>query len=238
MKPGTLFFTIAAFGIATGFAYFNFINQPQMTPEQQASAHPTKADTTTRSDVLTKAQLDTLEKISKEINADIQLEGSLSRDEKDFEISSLEFELEHALLEEAASPWTIGDIESSSDSIILNDKIQTKEPITFNPEESAAVSVGDVISLSLPGANQYQAVVDHVTISANGETNWTGYIEGESTDYPVIFTIGATNSFATITTPLGLYAMEAVNRSGWVYKTPDLVDLVDPDQPDHLVIDQ
>ncbi len=238
MKTGTPILLITVCGAAAIFTYFTLNNQSGTAVEPTASLPLPEAQSTHEKAVLTQAQLHALKVMSKEIEADIQSESSFVLSENDIEISEYERELEHALLTEDGSPWTIDDTRPSSSSIILNEKIQTKEAITFNPEESAAVSVGDVISLSLPGNDTYRAVVDYVRMSANGETNWSGYIEGEHTDYPVIFTIGTTNSFATITTPKGLYAMESVNSSGWVYKTPDLVDLVDPDQPDHLIVEQ
>ena len=154
----------------------------------------------------------------------------------DREIADIEQELARDSLDVPVTPWTISAVIPEN-AIPLEEKIQSREPVTLDPGQAAEVAVGDVIQLPLPGTSQYQAVVDRVSVGDNGETNWTGYLQGYDTDYPVVFTLGAQSGFATITTPEGQYAMEAVDGSGWVYKTPELIDLVDPDQPDFLITD-
>lgn len=131
--------------------------------------------------------------------------------------------------------WCILNTVTVTDTIQLDEKNQNKKPITFNTAETAAVSLGDIITLPLPEAKHYKAVVDYVSVNMDGDTSWSGYIDGFKTGYPVIFTIGSTKSSATITTPQGLYIMEAVNSSGWLYKAQALTDLVHPSQRNRLV---
>lgn len=141
-------------------------------------------------------------------------------------------------LEEVLPAWTISRDGTTPSAIALEKEIKVYEPVSYNPEKALDIAVGEIISIALPGAKEYPVIVTTVKTSRNGETSWNGYLVEYQKDYPVTFTLGQHASFATVATPDGLYAMEAVNGNGWVYKTPDLVDLVDPDQPDYLIADQ
>lgn len=161
--------------------------------------------------------------------------------EADMYLANLEGELEQLdgeVEEQYSSIWEISGTSPMETSLELNEKIKTYEPINIDKENAANVAVGEIVTLSLPGAEEYLVVVAAVNINTNGETSWSGYLAEYADDYPVTFTLGEYASFATVATPEGLYSMETVGNSGWVYKTPDMSDLVDPNQPDHLIADQ
>jgi|GEM_PF-6243651 len=153
-------------------------------------------------------------------------------------VEELEQELREHQERELLSSWQISEAVPQQKGISLNEQITVSEPVAVDAQQIAAVTTGDRVQMPLPGGASYTAVVHRVMVNGDGETSWSGYVEGHGQDFPVTFTIGEQNSFATVTTPEGLYAMETFNGMGWVYKTPDLPELVDPDQPDRLMIDQ
>ena len=236
MKTRTILLSITVLS-AVAAIYFMISDDgnsdtPQSAMEQLSAPGPQVAGSTesARSSDGPAAEID----IEKEIRADLDhlsLPEEIERGNAD-----LEQDLAQGYPEAADNLWTISSV-IPADAVVLDEKIQTKEPVSVDAGKAASVAAGDVIPLPLPGTTGYLAVVDRVSVSSSGETSWSGYLQGYNSDYPVVFTIGAQSSFATITTPEGQYAMEAVNGNGWVYKTPDLIDLVDPDQPDHLITD-
>jgi hypothetical protein len=233
MKTRTTLLTISVIASVSAISYM-LSDSNQQTAQEQSLSQPKAVTAATE---FAGSEDKIIRDIGLEVQALLDDRTAETYAELPTDISTLEIELSEDQLVGTSTPWSISSFISTTNTIELDGKIQVMEPIEIDTEEATNVSPGDVVLLPLPGADQYRAVVDRVTIADNGETSWNGYIEGYGSDYPVTFTVGAQTSFATITTPEGLYAMEAVNNNGWVYKTPDLVDLVDPDQPDHLVVE-
>lgn len=179
-----------------------------------------------------------LSEIEQEVGAMLELRLLAPDNFNPVAAEELEQELKDHEERELLSSWQISEVVSQQNSISLNEHITVSEPVAIDGQQIAAVTTGDRVELPLPGGASYTAVVNRVVVNSDGETSWSGYVEGHGQDYPVTFTIGEQNSFATVTTPEGLYAMETSHGMGWVYKTPDLTELVDPDQPDRLMVDQ
>ena len=169
-------------------------------------------------------------------NLDKKLEA-----EAELYLSSMDREdenLDEAISSKYISAWTISRAPNAINSVKLSEKIKEYESVQVDENTISMVAVGDIVLVRLPGTGEYPVLVTAVSIQHNGETSWNGYLAEYEVDYPVTFTLGAYSSYATIATPEGLYSMEAIHGNGWVYRTPDMIDLVDPEQPDYLIADQ
>ena len=104
--------------------------------------------------------------------------------------------------------------------------------------EDVLPSVGQVLQMPLPGgANTGIAVeVARAQALSNGDYTWSGYVQGQGGDYPVVMTQGKSGAFATITTPEGSYSLETLNGSGWLYKNPAEDELRLPNKEDFLEV--
>lgn len=166
------------------------------------------------------------------------LENSLSL----AEISHLDGEADKAsvegIVEQAQSvthAWVIASASDESADFYLDASINVYEPVNLTAQSPAnRVAAGDTVAFALPeGVNVEVTVVGSKENNMGGHS-WQGYLKGHNDDYPVIYTQGATSSFATITTENGSYTMEAVNGLGWIYKNPSMIALNTSDFSDQL----
>lgn len=123
-------------------------------------------------------------------------------------------------------PWTLSAPTTDIADFYLDGSIKNYEPVTLARHDTAnRVSVGDNLVIPLPEGLSVEVSVVKSSENSMGGYTWQGYLKGHNDDYPVIFTEGATSSFATITTPTGSYTMESVNGLGWIYQNPSMDSL-------------
>jgi len=117
----------------------------------------------------------------------------------------------------------------------LDDRVSYFAPVTLNTQIENSLIVSETVSILLPEQKQVEATIKSVRHEVNGDISWQGYVDGHDDKYPVTYTQGKTNAFATITTPEGSYTMETVNGSGWVYLNPSSAELSSPGSTDYLI---
>ena len=132
------------------------------------------------------------------------------------------------------SPWQLAESEKGQ-GLPVPESIAIYEPVTLS-EQVALPQPGDQLQLPLPDGDSVQVTVSRSSHLENGDYSWSGYVDGEGNNYPVVMTYGAGLAFATITTPRGAYSLEARNGSGWVYKNPAEVELTQPGKNDYLEV--
>lgn len=135
----------------------------------------------------------------------------------------------------AAIAW---ELKAAPDQPVLPlpEAVSIYEYVYLDMENPALPDVGDNLQMPLPGAEAAQVRVTRRTQLGNGDYSWSGYLEGQGTDYPVVMTYGANSAFATITTPQGSYSLESINGQGWVYKNPAAEELSHPGVSDYMDI--
>ena len=82
----------------------------------------------------------------------------------------------------------------------------------------ARIEVGSLVPIDLPGGEHFLARVQRLAANESGDRWWSGHIEGFGMRYPVVYTQGEASAFATITTPAGLYALEAAGEDAVLYR--------------------
>lgn len=117
----------------------------------------------------------------------------------------------------------------------LDDRVSYYAPVQLNSGINRQLAINATVSLSLPEQKEVKATITSIKHTANGDITWKGYVDGHGDSYPVVYTSGKTNTFATITTPDGSYSMETVNGNGWVYQNPAATELSSPGSTDYLI---
>lgn len=133
--------------------------------------------------------------------------------------------------------WKVDDVKSPTPSIRLNERILDYEIVEIQHPETFP-QVGEQITLPMLNGEKVVVDVQSISTSANGDQSWSGHLQGQGTDYPVIMTYGAHAVFATITTPEGSYSMESVDGLGWLYKNPSEFELSDASANDFLEVNE
>lgn len=90
--------------------------------------------------------------------------------------------------------------------------------ITIAPDAVGALTVGDRVTLPLPTGTSVVAAVERISVSLEGDRSWSGHLEGHGRRYPVTFTQGDVAAFATIASPEGLFALEALHGAGAIFR--------------------
>ena len=130
--------------------------------------------------------------------------------------------------------WKVGGIESPS--IPLNEKIVDYEVVEIDQHPERFPQVGEQVTLPMLNGQEVVIDVQSISTSANGDQTWSGHLQGQGTDYPVIMTYGESSVFAMITTPEGSYSMQSVNGVGWLYKNPSELELSTTGTHDYLEV--
>jgi hypothetical protein len=114
----------------------------------------------------------------------------------------------------------------------------SSRPVRINPAEFKELQAGDRIELNIPQlSTPYAAFIDDVIEHGNGDMSWRGHLAGYEDPYAVVFTMGNSAHFATITTPEGAYLLEATDSSGWMVALVDLENLIDTNLQDYRIPD-
>ncbi len=146
------------------------------------------------------------------------------------------------LIEQAQSvtqAWVITSASDESADFYRDARINIYEPVNLTAQSPAnRVAAGDTVAFSLPEGLNVEVTVVSIKENSMGGYSWKGYLKGHNDDYPVIYTQGATSSFAAITTENGSYTMEAVNGLGWIYKNPSMIALRTRDFADQIDLDK
>ncbi len=134
--------------------------------------------------------------------------------------------------------WKVDDVKSPVPSIPLNDKVVDYEIVEIDQYPEHFPQVGEHITLPMLNGEKVVVEVKSLSTSPNGDQTWSGHLQGQGTDYPVIMTYGEHAVFATITTPEGSYSMESVDGLGWLYKNPSEFELSDASANDFLEVNE
>lgn len=120
-----------------------------------------------------------------------------------------------ALQEKAA--WK--PLEGSPDQLPLTAEQRSdgREFISIDPLKIESLVPGDHLEVPIAQANQtYNVVIDHVRSTDGQSMTWSGHIEELSQDNQVTITRGNGLIVGGITTPQGLYALQAHGSQGWI----------------------
>jgi hypothetical protein len=134
--------------------------------------------------------------------------------------------------------WKADDVKSPAPGFPLNERIVDYEIVEINSHPEHFPQVGEQITLPMLNGEKVIVEVHSISTSPNGDQTWSGHLQGQGTDYPVIMTYGEHAVFATITTPEGSYSMESVNGLGWLYKNPSEFELSDSNANDFLEVNE
>lgn len=87
--------------------------------------------------------------------------------------------------------------------------------INFNKSMLKNMTLGDVLSLSLP-TGQFNVIHDNFVIDKNDDFTWIGYLEGKSPKSRVVLSFDNKNSFGRIQTPDGVFRVETSGGVDWL----------------------
>lgn len=82
-------------------------------------------------------------------------------------------------------------------------------PLRVNGPALLSMAVGDRIRLNLPDRGDSLLQLDRLEQHASGNTTWIGHVEGQSSGYRTIITIGANGAIGELLLPDGAYRIEA-----------------------------
>lgn len=96
--------------------------------------------------------------------------------------------------------------------------------IEVNTQRIKEMQLGDVFELTVPQlGTSLSAEVDMVTEHPNGDKTIEANFPGMDKYYSVVFTVGASNSYAQVSTPDGVYLLEAHGDYAWIASRHSLV---------------
>ncbi len=91
----------------------------------------------------------------------------------------------------------------------------TVTPLEFNVSQLLHVPLGEKTALKLP-SGYYAIVHDNLFEHPNGDKTWVGFVDGESSDYRMVVTVGAEGTIGQILTPEGLFRIEVADGHSWL----------------------
>ena len=130
--------------------------------------------------------------------------------------------------------WAISSSDEIKPITKLHEKVKLFSAVKVDAHPNTLPSEGEQIVLPLLNGKSVKVNVESTQTSDTGDYVWSGHLEGHESDYPIVMTYGANTTFATITTPEGMYTMESVNGVGWLYKNPSEFELSKPGAVDFL----
>lgn len=83
--------------------------------------------------------------------------------------------------------------------------------------ELSAMKAGDKARMTLPNGIGYDVVLDRLERHDNGDFSWIGHMLGQEKNMPVIVTMGASGSYATIDTPEGRFGIIPGEGHDWLF---------------------
>lgn len=134
----------------------------------------------------------------------------------------------------APALWELGEETTHAPPFPIPDVVGKRFSVRLFREQLAQVEVGLSVPIEIPGLGTFHALVQHREISTDGDRSWRGHIESGGNRYPVVYTQGNRATFATIGTPDGTYALEALDDGGQLFKD-NRFDLGPPGGLDYLI---
>lgn len=133
-------------------------------------------------------------------------------------------------------PWQPLQETPTAPELSDADKNDGREFININPMKIESLVAGDKLDITLSQTNKnYIVNIDNVQAESGNNVTWTGHIDGLEADNQVNITRGDTLIVAGITTPEGLFELQARGNQGWIassstmFKGEDVVIEVTPD---------
>ena len=137
-----------------------------------------------------------------------------------------------------AQPWVLSQEQADLPMRLVDRGLTNSKRVKVDRAEFAELQAGDRIELNIPQlSTPYAAFIDDVIQHGNGDMSWRGHLAGYEEPYAVVFTMGNSANFATITTPEGAYLLEATDGSGWMVALVDLENLIDTNLRDYRIPD-
>ncbi|MEQ8767138.1 MAG: hypothetical protein RL885_24725 [Planctomycetota bacterium] len=99
----------------------------------------------------------------------------------------------------------------------LPDVVRVRHGVRLNRERLSDLVEGDIVPIHIPDLGDFQARVERRVVSANGDRAWSGHLEVGGFEHMVVYTQGEQATFATISTPAGTYALEAMGDTGVLF---------------------
>ncbi len=138
------------------------------------------------------------------------------------------------------SLWRLAtDHEAETGVLPIGDYLPASAGIEIDPSVLQTVEAGDAVALPVPEKGAFEAQIERVSFSSNGDKVLNGHLAAQEDDYPVTITIGATVMLASLITPYGAYVIqsEVEGGAGWIMLDDFFDVLVDPAVADVLYPD-
>ncbi|MBU6952577.1 hypothetical protein [Hahella sp. HN01] len=121
------------------------------------------------------------------------------------------------------SAWKSDDGIADQLELSDADRFDGREFIRFSPMKLESLMPGDEMEVPvLPQNATYQMVVDRVESHGDGNVTWYGHLKDFEQDNQVSFTRGENLTYGGVTTPEGLYVVEARGDKGWIVNSGTL----------------
>jgi hypothetical protein len=96
--------------------------------------------------------------------------------------------------------------------------------VELNTQQLKQLQLGDAFELTVPQlGTSFAAEVDHITQHPNGDITIEANFPGMENYYSAVITLGDGNSYAQISTPDGVYLLEAQGDYAWIASRNSLV---------------
>jgi hypothetical protein len=119
--------------------------------------------------------------------------------------------------------WSALDDMPVAAELSETERYDGREFIRVNPLKIESLVAGDKMALPISQINQtYTMKVDAVRSESGNSVTWTGHLEGLESDNHVVITRGDSLIVAGITTPEGLFELQARGDEGWIASSATL----------------
>jgi hypothetical protein len=98
------------------------------------------------------------------------------------------------------------------------------------------IKPGDELLLPIPQLpDPLDVVITRETINASGSRSLQGSLRDDPR-FGVVLTLGETTTFATLSTPAGIYNLRGGLDLAWIVSSRELNKVIDPSVPDYVVV--
>jgi hypothetical protein len=118
----------------------------------------------------------------------------------------------------SASLWRTDDAPPPPMPGTLNGHVSALRSVHVDRDALAQIDVDSRVTIELPNGRTYVARVERIEAHDNGDRSWTGHLDEYGLTFPVAYTQGDPWVFATITSPEGLFALEANAEGGVIFR--------------------
>lgn len=146
--------------------------------------------------------------------------------------NTLDSKQDQGLVKEQPSLWQVKEVESQPAH--TSNAIARSHGISMAKDWHQALEKEAPIRLSLPHKD-YEVQITAQTQSSKTTKFYKGHLVNANGHFPVTFTVGEKQGFATVITPEGEYTIEFNGEEGVVYRNPNIQELTWDERPDYLI---